>query len=641
MKQWISNLSIARKFALIGGLAFGMAVVPTWVTVKSRLEEIRMTAAESHGLPPARELLTLVRLTQQHRGLTALALSGNVAAQAERPQKQRQVEQALQQLLSAMDKLEQPELSAELGAWESLTKAVSEPDFSAPRSYATHTALVERQLSLLERVAHASEMQLDSDPSLYYLINVSLTLAPQVSEALGRLRAAGVPLLAKGQASAEERARLRGLLEAARSYLATLERDFGRSVAAEGASAAGIAASFSKAKTASLEAFDLVESGILQPTELTMPAQDYLKATTRIIDTQFDFIDPAFDAIDAALTQRLAAAKRHLALVVALVLCAGLFGAWLMWTVARATSQALRRALDLARAVAAGDLRSEVGHVSRDEVGELLGVLGGMNGSLAQLVSAIRRSAESVSSGSIQIASGNADLSERTESQASNLQQTAASMEQLTATVRQNSESAHEAKQLAGDASQSAERGRAVVTQVVDTMQSISVASGRIVDITGVIDGLAFQTNILALNAAVEAARAGEHGRGFAVVAAEVRSLAQRSAVAAKEIKGLIDTSTSRVQAGSQLAAQAGTAMQDIVGRVGQVSGLIAQIHDASREQALGIAQVGQAVAQLDTVTQQNAALVEESAAAAESLRRQASGLTDLVSTFRIAPTIA
>jgi methyl-accepting chemotaxis protein len=250
----------------------------------------------------------------------------------------------------------------------------------------------------------------------------------------------------------------------------------------------------------------------------------------------------------------------------------------------------------------------------------------------------VRNSADSIATGSSQIAVGNADLSQRTEEQASNLQQTAASMEQLTATVKQNADTARAATQIANGATTAASAGGRVVGQVVATMEAISQSSRKVADIIGVIDGIAFQTNILALNAAVEAARAGEQGRGFAVVAGEVRSLAQRSSEAAREIKALIGASVEKVESGTHLVDEAGRSMADIVTQVGRVNDLIGEISAASLEQSTGIGQIGDAVTQLDQVTQQNAALVEESAAAAESLKVQAGQLARVVSVFRLAP---
>jgi methyl-accepting chemotaxis protein len=283
--------------------------------------------------------------------------------------------------------------------------------------------------------------------------------------------------------------------------------------------------------------------------------------------------------------------------------------------------------------VAAGNLTTEI-DTSRATAGSVVAAMHEMQQSLRRVVSLVRASSDSIATGSSQIATGNADLSQRTEEQASNLQQTAASMEQLTATVQTNADTARQAAQLAGSATTAAGQGGVVVQQVVQTMEGISAASKKIADIIGVIDGIAFQTNILALNAAVEAARAGEQGRGFAVVATEVRTLAQRSAAAAKEIKALIQNSVETVEAGSQQVGEAGRAMQGIVAQVKRVNDLIAEISAATIEQTQGISQVGDAVNQLDQVTQQNAALVEESAAAAESLNQQAARLVSAVSVF-------
>jgi methyl-accepting chemotaxis protein len=298
------------------------------------------------------------------------------------------------------------------------------------------------------------------------------------------------------------------------------------------------------------------------------------------------------------------------------------------------TTHALQTAVGVATTVSNGNLSSSIEVKSVDETGQLLSSLKAMNGSLAQIVSAVRQSSDSIATGSSQIASGNSDLSRRTEEQASSLQQTAASLEQLAATVSNNAENARTSVRLANDAFEAAAQGRDVVLNVVGVMDAISASSVKIAAIIGVIESIAFQTNILALNASVEAARAGEHGRGFAVVASEVRGLAQRSATAAKEIKSLISKSSEQVHAGSSLASEAGVAMESIVGRVKRVSDLASEIGTASNEQARGLAQLNDAMGQLDQVTQQNAALVEESAAAAESLRSQAARLAEVVSVF-------
>ena len=302
----------------------------------------------------------------------------------------------------------------------------------------------------------------------------------------------------------------------------------------------------------------------------------------------------------------------------------------------RSVTQPLQRAVELADAIAAGDLTASAHDERKDELGHLLNSLSAMAERLRGVIGEVRSGVESVSTASTEIAMGNHDLSARTEQTAANLQQTAASMEQLTATVTQSADTARQANQLAGTAAQAATRGGEVVGQVVASMEQITSSSRKIADIISVIDGIAFQTNILALNAAVEAARAGEQGRGFAVVASEVRNLAGRSADAAKEIKALIDTSVQNVEAGSQQVTQAGHSMTEIVSSVQRVSDLIGEITAAATEQRDGISQVNQAVTNLDQMTQQNAALVEESTAAATAMRDQAQHLAQVVSVFNV-----
>jgi len=316
-----------------------------------------------------------------------------------------------------------------------------------------------------------------------------------------------------------------------------------------------------------------------------------------------------------------------------LIVCLGMFTAA---TLVRSIRVPLQRSIEVAGAIAEGDLTRRIVTDRTDEFGALMKSLQHMNESLGRVVGNVRSSTDSISTASSEIASGNTDLSSRTEQTASNLQQTASSMEQLTGTVRQSADAARQANQLASSAAEVAARGGAKVSEVVSTMDEINASSKKISDIIGVIDGIAFQTNILALNAAVEAARAGEQGRGFAVVASEVRSLAQRSANAAKEIKGLINASVEKVESGSRLVADAGQTMSEIVGSVQRVTDIIGEITAASSEQSEGIGQVNTAVTQLDQMTQQNAALVEESAAAAESLKDQAQRLAEVVAVFKL-----
>ncbi|AVO42203.1 methyl-accepting chemotaxis protein [Simplicispira suum] len=361
----------------------------------------------------------------------------------------------------------------------------------------------------------------------------------------------------------------------------------------------------------------------------TPAADTYLKALADFVQLQQQTEQEQLQRIAASRVMTIRVGIAAMVLVI-LAICAGAF------LLIRSIRRPLQQANELAAHIAAGDLSRHQDVQRKDEFGDLLRSLYAMSASLAGTVQRVRQSTDSIATASAEIASGNHDLSARTEQTSSNLQQTAAAMDQFTSTIAQSAGSAQQASSLAAGATGVARRGGEVVTQVVNTMNEINQSSKKISDIIGVIDGIAFQTNILALNAAVEAARAGEQGRGFAVVASEVRSLAGRSADAAKEIKALIGASVERVETGSRLVQEAGTTMEDIVQSVQRVTDMIGEITAASTEQSSGISQVNQAVGNLDQMTQQNAALVEESAAAAQSLREQAEQLAQVVSTFKL-----
>jgi methyl-accepting chemotaxis protein-1 (serine sensor receptor) len=387
--------------------------------------------------------------------------------------------------------------------------------------------------------------------------------------------------------------------------------------------------------------------GALQPAIEALRAQDKERAGQIVHGAMNTLFQPVRQGIDDLIGLQLAEAERmdqRSARMYALVrivclagmafglLLAGVIGAALVRGIVRPLEEAVR----IAGAVAGGDLTQSIDVRSNDETGRLMRALKEMNDGLVKIVGQVRGGTDTIATASGQIAAGNLDLSSRTEQQAGSLEETASSMEELTSTVKQNADNARQANALAVSASEVAGKGGAVVAQVVDTMRAIDASSARIADIIGVIDGIAFQTNILALNAAVEAARAGEQGRGFAVVASEVRNLAQRSAAAAKEIKTLIDDSVHKVHHGSELVDQAGATMAEIVQSVSRVTDIMAEITAASQEQTAGIEQVNSAITQMDQATQQNAALVEEASAAAQSLREEAAALARAVGTFRL-----
>ncbi|QJD89457.1 HAMP domain-containing protein [Duganella dendranthematis] len=356
----------------------------------------------------------------------------------------------------------------------------------------------------------------------------------------------------------------------------------------------------------------------------------YLNALNDMVKFQIAAVEET-----SAVAERAYASSRTTMIVLTVVAAA--LAAWVLYVITRSITLPLNRAVGMAQAVAGGDLTMRMECHTTDETGQLLRALIDMNDALARTVGQVRSGTDTIATASNEIASGNLDLSSRTEQQASSLEETASSMEELTSTVSQNAENARQATKLVVTASDYATKGGQVVGQVVTTMGAIKESSSKIVDIISVIDGIAFQTNILALNAAVEAARAGEQGRGFAVVASEVRNLAQRSASAAREIKELIGRSVETVDAGAALVSQAGATMEGIVQSVQQVAEIMHQISAASSEQSTGIEQVNQAIVSIDDVTQQNAALVEQAAAAAQSMRDQADLLAQAVSVFKLA----
>ncbi len=641
MFAFVQHLSLARKLALLGAMAATMCAIPSALLIRNMESTAAATQAELAGLEPSRALLKLMRLTQQHRGLSASVLGGRAEVEPERAAKQAEVDQALRSFDTMLkagtrDAHITTDWQRAQTEWQALGPAVAGKTADGAQSYLRHTALVAMQIELHERLADHFGLTLDPDAPTYHLVIGTLQLMPRLTEVLGQARARGVLILAKKEGAADDKAAVSALAERAQMALRDLDISLSKSFDASASIKTALSGTVQKASAEVATVMKLARDQIVLAKELNYPADDYRKATTAAIDSMYDLSAQASKSLESELHGRLAQTRRDEAAMAAGIVAVALLGLWLGLATFRSLSRSMVETQAAARRIAAGDLSGEIVVGSGDEVGQMMAAMRDMQTSLTQVVGTVRRNAENVATGSAQIAQGNLDLSNRTEQQAGALQQTAATMDELGTTVRHNTDNAKVASQLATSASAVAERGGAVVGQVVETMRDINDSSKRIADIISVIDGIAFQTNILALNAAVEAARAGEQGRGFAVVAGEVRSLAQRSADAAKEIKGLISASVERVDHGTTLVSQAGETMTEIVASIKRVSDIVGEISAASIEQSAGVGHVGQAMASMDAATQQNAALVEESAAAAQSLRHQADQLVQAVAVFRL-----
>jgi methyl-accepting chemotaxis protein len=637
------NMTLVRRVQWLG--AFCLVVTASMVTnlVKDYGKDHVDARREAAALAPAAAWVQLARVTAEHRGLSAGLLGGNEDFRAKREAKQQEVDAALALALQSLDAdvavQARPLLEGLRQEWASLGGAVANKAITGKDSFRRHNQMVQRQLDVLDEVVAGSGLLQEDEMGMYNLIVATLQRLPQASEWTGQLRGFGAGMLARQAFEPQDKAFIALTLTNTQQAVAAVQSQLQRAARNDESIDRAVKAPLLKTQAAWDEAARTIRQAILEAETPAMAGAAYFAKLTEAIDAQQALAQSALDLLGAERASRVWTTARKLGAVSLLGLLLASTSVLLTVTMVRAIRHSSQAALTIAGALSKGDFSVQQPAHGQDEFAQIVMALDHARLAISRAMEEVRMGVDTIATASEQISQGSSDLSQRTEKQASALQQTAASMEELTGTVSHSSDSARQANQLATAASAAAAEGGDMMNRVVGTMDEIAHSSQKISNIIGVIDGIAFQTNILALNAAVEAARAGEQGRGFAVVASEVRQLAQRSAEAAREIKSMISASSERVDAGGRLVQTAGRSIQEIVSQVRRMSDLIGEIAAASGEQSKGIAQINEAVNHLDHGTQQNSALAEESAAAAESLREQSERLAQAVGQFRLAGT--
>ena len=639
----LNNLSFRTR--LIGLCVFLslMALLPLISLLQSKLAERNFTHAEQQGILPANTLVAAIAQLQRHRGLSGPWLQGKGSTKAQRQEAVTDTEDTFKAFIqqwsqTSLDSQVKERAQALLTRFEQLRLQIDQRVLTAPDSFAQHTALIDDCQGLLFDVAGASSLLFDPQDSTYLMIIAGFQEGPRITELAARMRGLGTALLATQdplasdvKAAQDSHGRLLERLAHLQTHLRVLaERrpDLNESL---------VQPSF--AKLQSLKLFSTQTLGMVQGETdsplANMQAQEFFAHASKFIDQQAEITQQITTEVQTALDQRQSDITQLIVLQLSGVALMAIIGLWVMVDTVRSIVGPVKQMEMMAKSLAAGDLTPNCATTRHDEIGRCMNALNQARLGWIRMLGELRGSIDMVSTASAQIASGSQDLSDRTVSAASNLESTSSAISELNGTVRQTADSAQHANQIARSARNAAEQGEQVMGQVVSNMDTISDASRRIADIIGVIDGIAFQTNILALNAAVEAARAGDTGKGFAVVASEVRGLAHRSAQSAKEIKSLIDDSMAKVDAGSKLVQEAGLSMQTIIQSNQQLTEIIGAISSATREQSEGFARVDSAISELDETTMHNAALVEESSAAASGLKDQADRLARSIALFR------
>jgi len=638
----LQRLPLRRQLTLILLPATLGLLLLGGMLVQQHLDAARTARQESDGVPVIGLLERVVQLTQQHRGLSAAWLSGASDQAEARSQRARDVTQAMAQVPAVLAAANLPEPTrarfAELGQrWDALQQGVARGEMKAAEAIAAHSALINDELTLVDQLLYDTALILDPSQDGYSLVTLVGQLLPLQAERLGQLRGRGAAALAAAQLGPDERATLLSLVGQADSVRKAAAKSFTHLQAANPALASTLAPALQSAQDSMDRMVALLQRDVILPSTLSASSAAYFKEATVAIDQQFKALEVARSELGKLLSARARIAQRWAWVSGALIVVLGLCSSLLAARVVRHITIQMAAAVQLSEDLAAGQLHRVIQAQGSDEVARLLRSLARTQAALRDIVHTVRAGVDQVSAASSQIAMGNADLEGRSQQQATSVEQTSHTMRTMNTAVSHNASLAGEARELATRARDLAEQGGKAVRDVVGTMDNIQSSSHRIADIITVIDGIAFQTNILALNASVEAARAGEQGRGFAVVADEVRNLAQRSASAAQEIKQLIAESAERVAHGSQAVHEAGNTIDTVVSEVRAVSDLVQEIASNSQRQASDIRAVSDVLGQLDDHTRQNAALVEQSAAAAHSLNQQASDLSAHVSFFQMA----
>ncbi len=632
----MQRLRLFPKFFIVAVLFSVPAILVTGLLIHELNKSISFSQIERLGVTQLKAAQELLKLTQQHRALRHLALAGNAPALEEARKKQQEITSKLEQFIKLQKEQTQMGLDSSLAdikrSWDGIIQKLSTS--KNKESYADHSVLIAQLYKLNTQIADRSHLTLDPQVDTYYLINMFAKTLPVLADGISDIAGRGASYIDTGLLEPNEDLLISSDVMLAKRDISRIPAQLEAMYRANPGFKAKMDAQQSVI-TSNLEFLERAKNEVLNTLNQTS-GTEFLKAGMASADSWYGYANAAGELLDATLDDRLHQDVLHRNMLIAVISVILLIAAYLLMGFYVSFSGEVRELSKAVQRVTAGDLSTQISSHGKDEIAQLLNAFEGMSAGLATLVADIRSGTETIATASKEIAHGNADLSSRTEQQASSLEETSASMEELTSAVKQNAAGAEHANENALSATAIARDGGVAVGRVIETMGGIQQSSKKISDIIGVIDSIAFQTNILALNAAVEAARAGEQGRGFAVVATEVRNLAQRSASAAKEIKTLITASVEQVSIGSYQVKAAGETMEHIVSSIQAVTDTMQEITTASAEQRSGIEHVNEALGQMDEITQQNAALVEQAAAAAQSMHDQAVKLAQAVAVFKI-----